>query len=722
MDHGYLISTANRYLTRGEDYVLSCIVVVRRTPPFTQLDEKCVAVLSRSWRTPNFYPIVMSVGQDSLPSNLHMNNTHGHVVIRALKHKPREIITIQQKLLYPEPDIRSISGRGACMGCWSGVVAERGRRRKMAHILQGKGYQNWGLSALEGFFIHALIHVSSCKEHLPRWNWHRCYLLSRPSTRPISTTVSSSYTLTPGVTAGKGENGSQQVSTPIKSLLRDETSLPPTCIHLRRTQSNSVPRLRPGTLTEMRNLLLFLRELSRIREYSSLDRLFTLYRALPTPRLSYLRIEEINLLLSCFMSIPVRTDILMIRYLSILDDMRELKLPITRKEWITAISYVGQRCNSKVGPPEIVAVLKLCYELEEKAGAEPGPTLFNILLDMAYQAKQHSLISTILTEMEYRQITHDRYTYTTLLTWYGSIRDKSSVRETFKKLVQHGELVDTVIFNASLLAFIKCKQLDTAEEIFSRMKTLGKEYLDTPMKKTLPSGLNPDGSPISPTRNPHASRQLGKQLKYEAKAHQRNNHPNKVPFPGDLGLQTYCGPNIVTFNIFLHRYCQQGDFEKVTTLLEEMKNWKISMEASIFISMFRGFSAFGEGRTRLSRWTAERIEVVYASLIRKILQERKLQAGAIRLSTVLACEVIWAFAVTTRSRARTMSVYKDMENLYRLGYGHKPEIDPVVRKIIQRAVRGPVEGQDDANSLRRANRGIQYGLQRTRDRVAKTES
>ena len=637
-----------------------------------------------------------------------MNNAHGHVVIRALKRRSWERIAIQQKILYPEPNPRP---QGACIG--SGVVVGRGRRRMMAHILRVRGYQNWGLSALEGFLVHVLVHASSCKEHLLRW---RRFLPSRPPTRPLSTNSSPSHTLTPGATAGRGESEDRQTSsTPIKSLLRDETPLPPTCIHLRRTQSNSTPRLRPGTPVEMRNLLLFLRELSGIREHSSLDRLFTLYRALPTPRLSYLRIEEINHLLSCFMSAPIRTDILMIRYLSILDDMRELKLPITRKEWITAISYVGQRCNNKVGPPEIIAVLKLCYQLEEKVGAEPGPTLFNILLDMASQAKQYSLISTILAEMEYRHIPHDRYTYTTLLTWYGSIRDASSIREIFKELVQHGELVDTVIFNASLLAFIKCGQLDTAEEIFSRMKSLGKEYLGTSVKRTLPSGLNSDSSPISPTRNPHASRQLGKQLKYEAKAHQQSNHPNKVPFPGDLGLQTYCGPNIVTFSIFLHRYCQKGDFEKVTTLLEDMKNRKISLEASTFISMFRGFSAFGEGRTKLSRWTVERIEVVYASLIRKILQERKSQAGAIRLSTVLACEVIWAFSVTTRSRARTMSVYKDMENLYRLGYGHKQEIDPVVRKIIQRAIKGPVEDQDDADSLRRANRRVQYGLQRSRE-------
>ena len=54
--------------------------------------------------------------------------------------------------------------------------------------------------------------------------------------------------------------------------------------------------------------------------------------------------------------------------------------------------------------------------------------------------------------------------------------------------------------------------------------------------------------------------------------------------------------------------------------------------------------------------------MVYVSLIWKILQGRKLQAGAIRLSTVLACEVqvICAFLVTTQSRARTMSVYLDM--------------------------------------------------------------
>ncbi|KAF8458847.1 hypothetical protein BGX38DRAFT_1150243 [Terfezia claveryi] len=441
----------------------------------------------------------------------------------------------------------------------------------------------------------------------------------------------------------------------------------------------------------MQTLIMFLKELLDPTENKTLDSLFYHYRALPAPRLAYLSTEEMNLFLSRFMSAPVRTDLLMIRFLSVVDDMRELKIPITRKEWITVISYVGQRFNLKVGLPEIEATLKLWRELEKKAGIEFGPTLFNILLDMAAKANQHNLVEAILAEMKYRQVAADRFTLTTVITWYGRLRDAASVREAFTRLLQNGEVVDTVIYNALIVAFMRTGEWETAEELFNRMKNLGKKIKAKNNKGDLTQGLKPDGSPISPSRDYVAYRRFAQTLKVMAKQHQRKSAPERLPFPGDHGSQVYCGPNIVTFNIFLQSHCRYGDFDAVTKLLTEMKGLKISLEPSIFLSLFRGFTLHGEGRSSASKWTGDRIEEVYAALLREVYQPRVQQSEEVRLSTMLACEVVKAFAVTTRNRAKTIKVYRDLEYLYQQGYGHDREIDPVVQRVLQKAITGPIQ-------------------------------
>ncbi|KAF8474996.1 hypothetical protein BDZ91DRAFT_633764, partial [Kalaharituber pfeilii] len=359
------------------------------------------------------------------------------------------------------------------------------------------------------------------------------------------------------------------------------------------------------------------------------------YRALPEFRLSYLSQDEINHLLSHFMAVPFRTDILMMRYLSIIDDMRYLHIPVSRKEWITAISYVGQRLNLKVGIPEIEATLKLWKELETQAGAEPGATLYNILLDMASKAKQHNLVCVLLDLMKEYGIQQDRFTYTTVMAWLGSIKDAKAAKEQYQRLVKNGEVVDTVIYNALITALIRSSEFDTAEVIFRKMKALGRD------------------------RDTLAYRRFGKHLRTIAAIHKRRVGLG-VPYPVREASRIYCGPNIVTFNIFLHNYCKGGDFTKVTSLLAEMKEFEIPMEASIFISLFRGFTLHGTGHGRFSKWTVERIEEVYAALLREVGQVRKDDLQEVKISTVLACEVVKAFAMTTMSRRRTIEVYRDM--------------------------------------------------------------
>ncbi|KAF8418548.1 hypothetical protein EV426DRAFT_618576, partial [Tirmania nivea] len=446
-------------------------------------------------------------------------------------------------------------------------------------------------------------------------------------------------------------------STETSSISEIDEAIGPQLPRLETLTTTSPPNSKfieqePRGREEMQTLIMFLKELSDPTEIKTLDSLFYHYRALPASCLAYLCTEEMNLLLFQFMSVPVRTDLLM-------------------------ISYVGQRFNLKVGLPEIEATLKLWRELEKKAGAELGPTLFNILLDMAAKANQHSLVEAILAEMKYRHIEADRFTLTTVITWYGILRDAASVRETFTRLIQNGEVVDILVYNALIVAFIRAGEWDTAEELFDRMKSFFRKKIKVNKKEALIQGLKRDGSLVSPSRDYAAYRHFSQVLRMMAKKHQLKSALECIPFPRDHGSQVYCGPNIVTFNIFLQNHCNYGDFNEVTELLTEMKSLKISLKPSIFLSLFRGFTLHGEGRSSTSKWTGDRIEEVYAALLREVYQPRAQQSEKVRLSTMLV--------------AKTIKVYRDMEYLYQEGYGHDREIELVVQRVLQKAIASPLQ-------------------------------
>jgi len=620
-----------------------------------------------------------------------MNSTITHVVLHSRKHSPLGNINIRWHIKFRWELKKERAGWGdAGARSWLGRGVYTRILQRAPQAEQGMGFQNLPLSALESSLANILARAGTCRQHLPHSTFRKRQQIPFLPIRSYSSSrTPHTNSIESNIVSERVEAQAPPVSPSLPETLHQDGAIGPGLGTPTSSQGDKFIRLEPQGHEEMRTLVMFLKELSDPTEFKTLDSLFYHYRALPAPRLTYLRTEEMNLLLSRFMSAPVRTDLLMIRFLSVVDDMRDSKIPISRKEWITVISYVGQRFNLKVGLPEIEATLKLWRELEKKAGAELGPTLFNILLDMAAKANQHNLVEAILAEMKYRHIEADRFTLTTMINWYGILRDAASIRETFTRLVQNGEVVDTVVYNALIMAFIKVGEWDTAEELFNRMKNLGKK-IEVKKEKALTQGLKPDGSPISPSRDYAAYRRFARELKVMAKQHQRRSAPERLPFPGDHGSQVYCGPNIVTFNIFLHNHCSFGDFEEVTKLLTEMKGLKISLEPSIFLSLFRGFTLHGEGHSSKSKWTRDRIEEVYAALLREVYQPRAQQSEEVRLSTMLACEIVKAFAVTTRSRAKTIKVYRDIEYLYQKGYGHDREIDPVVQRVLQKAIAGPI--------------------------------
>lgn len=433
--------------------------------------------------------------------------------------------------------------------------------------------------------------------------------------------------------------------------------------------ANVLPWLEPKDEEQWKALTLFLEELHR---GDDLDELFKYYQAIPSPRLPYLEMAEIHLLLSRYLGVHKRTDRAMLQYIIIMDEMRTLELPIMNNEWTQVLIYIGQRFNRKVEQAEVEAVLAMWRDSDKHTDRQRSATIFNVLLDIAVNGKQPSLVTAILDEMKSRNISHDRYTHTTLLKWYGKTKNKKAVMDTFRRLVSEGQIVDTVILNSLISALLTCLETLTAEQIYQRMRNYGAETI---------------ALPISPF-HVNASRRLAKRLKNIGNYNRKQRaHLDPPPETGAMIKKLYCGPNIVTINTFLKLYCFEGDLSQAKLVFSDMEYFQIAPEPSVYISMARGFVAHGAGQRGRPEWTPEALEHFYGLMMGQILADK---TGAMVLNTTLVCEWIMAFALTTRDPERVMEVYRDMQILWRQGKADKKEMDWIVTAVLQRALGRPV--------------------------------
>ena len=343
------------------------------------------------------------------------------------------------------------------------------------------------------------------------------------------------------------------------------------------------------------------------------DHIFEQYRQLPQPRASNIPNPIMRRFLHRLSNRPHKSEPAMLRYMSVIEDMRQAKKSLTTSEWTSAISFVG-RCFKRITSEEIESALSLWKEMETAAGVKANEVTFNVLFDMATKAHKFVLADMILREMEKRGHKMNRYFRTGLMYYYGLKSDGAGVRKTYRSLVEAGEIVDTTVISCAIRSLVLCREPVAALHVLNRAKRLH---------------ATKSGSKLPP----HGWRErknLGKILASQAQKGKTNPILLK-----QAQHEASLAPGVHAYRALIYHFAVlAGDIEQVTILCSEMQHYDIPLDGPTFYHLFCGFA--NHGGALYTRWTEEKLESTFAAFI-KAAQESKNRDVYIDKSAALIC-------------------------------------------------------------------------------------
>ena len=317
--------------------------------------------------------------------------------------------------------------------------------------------------------------------------------------------------------------------------------------------------------------------------------LFDAYRQLPAPRASFLNEPNLRMFLSRLSWNKKVTEPVMLRFLSVLDDMKTSNIEILSREWNSAIHFAG-RFTGRFQPSDIQFAMQMWKEMEQEAGVESDHVSFTILFDIASKAKKFALASVILKEMEKRKLHFSRTTRMSLIFYHGLRGDGYSVRREYAKMVAVGEIIDTMVLTNVIASLIHAGEPSTAEYTFERMKSLHAERA---------------GSPLPP-QGWRANRTMHKALTRAAERWRDNPEARS-----HIQEAAPLGPNVTTYRVLIEYHAvEMGNLDRTFSLFEEMEKFGILPDGKIFFWVLAGFA--DHGGVRYSSWNWPRLEQVMA--------------------------------------------------------------------------------------------------------------
>lgn len=310
--------------------------------------------------------------------------------------------------------------------------------------------------------------------------------------------------------------------------------------------------------------------------------LFEAYKELPQPGVAYLPKGVIRLLLQRMSTPWVKTQASKLRYLSLIDDMQEAKLPITTSEWSSAV-YLAGRSFSRIDLNDVGRAFSIWKQMEMEADVRSSHVTFNILFDVAVRAGKFALGETILAEMHQRNLRLNRMGRVSLMYYHGLRGDGDGVRKAYHDFVEAGEIVDTLVLNCVIASLINAQEPTAAEQIYQRMKdmqaTLRKGWTDDGQEALFKLHPAPGSNRIG---DQMASNHLGRIL---GRAPQlRKSLPEKHE---ELQSRMPLTPNFTTFRVMLAYHAGvSGDLDRMTVLLNEMlDNFDIPLFPVVFSTL-----------------------------------------------------------------------------------------------------------------------------------------
>ncbi|KAK4213028.1 hypothetical protein QBC37DRAFT_423806 [Rhypophila decipiens] len=395
--------------------------------------------------------------------------------------------------------------------------------------------------------------------------------------------------------------------------------------------------------------------LSRLRnpQQIDLDGLYDLYLKLPEPRMPFLQGRLRHLFLKALGQPAKKDSKSMLRYFSVIADVRDGGFSLTTSEWNAAISFASRYVGT-VTEAETEAALKLWREMELESSVKATDVTFNILFDVASKSGNFVLAEMIYREMESRGHRFNRYHYVSLIHFFGLKQDTIAMRAAYREMVNAGEIVDTVTLNAIISGLLRSGEEYAAEKVYDRMLkaafaaayTAAERTDDSQAKKTL----------AMPARNYLTDRAVTQALIMFAKLGRKQKHLQRLFQDNPVLIH----PDLHTYRILVNHYgVKQGDLSKVAQFLDDMRLFQIPLHGAIFLALFKGFAIHG-GISR-SAWSEQRLDGIWLAF----LQALDDKVDGLFISTWLAGSALRAFAKCS-DRKRLLSVYEHLKNRWAL--------------------------------------------------------
>lgn len=380
------------------------------------------------------------------------------------------------------------------------------------------------------------------------------------------------------------------------------------------------------------------------------DSVYSLYCKIPRPGVAYLSERATRMLLHCLSVVEDETEAAMLRYLSVLDDMKIANRPLLRSEWTSAMVLTG-RCVRKTSAAEIESLLHLWRKMEQEAKVEPSSVTFNVLFDVAAKAGKFALAEVLFKEMKTRNLRLNREFRTGYILYQGLRGNGEGVKMAYKELVNAGEIVDTTVLNCVITSLIAVGEISAAELVFRRMKAL---YFSKKKGRLFPKHWR-HAKDLSFLLNMAAE-------KYREDASTREKVQDSVPV----------APNEETYRILAsyHAY-HSGNLDRMTELIEEMLQFHLSINRSMYFLLFKGFQI--HGGLRYSAWTKARLEGLWASYKETLL----LDPCRLSMQTYFAIAVMLAFQKTIGDN-RMKEVWEELDDLWKPS---QDDVDIVMNKV-----------------------------------------
>ncbi|KAH7084878.1 hypothetical protein BKA63DRAFT_498396 [Paraphoma chrysanthemicola] len=405
---------------------------------------------------------------------------------------------------------------------------------------------------------------------------------------------------------------------------------------------------------------------------ASHDDIFETYKQLPSPGVVFLEAETIRTLLHHLSIVGRPSPLAMQRFLSILDDMKNAHIHITRAEWTSAI-YLTGRAMGQVTEGDLQSAMYIWRDMERRAGVKGGFVTLNVLFDLAVKAGKYPLADTIFKELQERKLSLHRHFRVSLLYYYGILQDGNAVRRTYQDLVNAGEIVDTVVLNAVIAALIRAGEPTAAEHVFERMKRLQ-------ACKSVPAPGH-----MFFNRTWRDRRLLGLHLTHEGR---RLNGANDQEQLKQLQEYAPIGPDARTYGLLIrHQAGTAGNVDRVYELLKEMRSSSIPLEGTIFIVIFHGFHSFGG--VRYSSWTRDKLESIWTQFLAALRES----VERTWISVLAVISALKAFAKCTDPE-RTIRAWEEIRRLWEPSEDELERVMNFLRKVV------PTQGENFFDTTR----------------------